>query len=215
MLPVVVDIGRLRVILVGTGKSARRRLALLDEAGAAALLVYADAPSPDLAAAAGPRLVRRLPAMAELVAAQLVFIAADLPAPRRIELAARCRAAGILVHVEDDLRLSDIHAPAVLRRGDLTIAVSTAGVSPGLAVQVKHFLGRVFGPEWQERLETVAGLRRRWREGGADARTVGLRTEQWVGSQGWLPADTATPGGSTLTPAEAVDVLAAGRATRH
>jgi len=215
MLPLAIDLSRLRVILVGNGESARRRLALLDEAGAAALLVYAAAPTPGLAVTAGYRLVPRLPRMAELAAAQLVFIAADLPASHRAELAAGCRAAGILVHVEDDKSLSDVHAPAVLRHGDLTIAVSTAGVAPGLAVQIKHFLGRLFGPEWRERLEAVSSLRQRWREGGADSRTVAQCTEQWVCDQGWLPIETEARDGATLTPAEAADMLAAGRATRH
>lgn len=190
MLPLVLDLSRLRLILVGDGAAAERRLRLLDEAGAADLAIYAEAPSAALERAAGSRLVRRLPTAPELAAARLVFISDRGARPCR-ELAALARALGVLVHVEDEPALSDLQAPAVLRRGDLTIAVSTGGKSPGLAVQVKRFLATLFGPEWQGRLEALAALRRGWRARGADAETVARWSESWVGRQGWLPAEDA------------------------
>ena len=214
MLPLVVDLGRLRVVLVGNGESALRRLRLLAEAGARTLALYADTPSPALAAAAGSRLVRRLPLAQELAAAHLVFIA-DAPPRLRSALAETARAGGALVHVEDTPLLSDLHAPAILRRGDLTIAVSTGGRSPALAAQVKRFLGRLFGPEWQERLDGLAKLRRDWRDGGADAPTVARRTDQWIDGQGWLPVGDVTPTGSEMPAAEAARALQATFAPTH
>lgn len=214
MLPLVVDLRRLRVVLVGNGDGALRRLGLLAEAGAQSFALYADAPSPALAQAAAPWLVRRLPTAQELASAHLVFIA-DAPSPIRAALAETARAGGALVHVEDAPLLSDLHAPAVLRRGDLTIAVSTGGRSPALAAQVKRFLGRLFGPEWQERLDGLAKLRRGWRDGGADAPTVARRTEQWIDRQGWLPAGDVTPAGSEMTAAEAARALQAIFAPTH
>ncbi len=214
MLPLVVDLRRLRVVLVGNGGSALRRLGLLLEAGAESFTLYADAPSPELALAAGSRLVRRLPQARELASAHLVFIA-DAPPGERAGLAQTARAAGALVHIEDAPLLSDLHAPAVLRRGDLTIAVSTGGQSPALAAQVRRFLGRLFGPEWQQRLDGLAKLRRDWRDGGADASTVARRTSQWIDRQGWLPADGAAPTGSEMTTAEAASAPQAIFAPRH
>ncbi len=190
MLPVALDLARLKLALIGDGAAAERRLALLDEAGAGDLTVYAEAPSPALARAAGARLVRRLPTAPELAATRVVFIS-DKASPHCRDLATTARAAGALVHVEDAPQLSDIHAPAVLRRGELTIAVSTGGQSPALAGQVKRFLGALFGPEWQGRLDELAALRQGWREGGADPETVQRWTEEWVGRQGWLPANGA------------------------
>jgi precorrin-2 dehydrogenase/sirohydrochlorin ferrochelatase len=192
MLPLVVDIKRLKLVLVGEGERALSRLALLDAAGAADLRVYAPSPSAALARAAGGRLMRRLPRAEELAAARLVFIS-DRDAAAAPALAAAARAAGALVHVEDAPALSDLHAPAVLRRGDLTIAVSTGGGSPGLALQVKRFLGRVFGPEWAGRLDALTALRRFWRERGADSETVSRRTAAWIARHGWLPADAGDP----------------------
>lgn len=200
MLPLVLDLGRLKLMLIGKGKAAEHRLQLLDAAGAADLTVYAETPTAALALSAGSRLVRRLPTTRELAAARLVFIS-DRKALYCRELAGLARRLGALVHVEDEPALCDVQMPAVLRRGDLTFAVSTGGKSPGLAVQVQRFLGALFGPEWRERLDTLAGLRRGWRAGGTDAETIARWSESWVTRQGWLPADEtasaeAAPGGT-------------------
>jgi precorrin-2 dehydrogenase / sirohydrochlorin ferrochelatase len=189
MLPLMLDLSRLKLILIGEGEAALRRLALLDDAGASALTVHAETPSAALVAAAGRRLVRRLPDAAELAAARLVFLS-ERDAPYCSALAAAARAAGALVHVEDAPMLGDVQAPAVMRRGDLTIAVSTGGKSPGLAALVKRFLAQRFGAEWQERLDALAARRRGWRASGADARTIARWSEAWVARQGWLPAET-------------------------
>jgi precorrin-2 dehydrogenase/sirohydrochlorin ferrochelatase len=166
MLPISVDLSRIRVILVGDGEAARRRLALLDEAGAADLEVYAPHPVPALAAAAGARVGSRLPEPAEILRARLVFLArVDEPGAGRIRHIAE--AAGILLNSEDEPACSDFHSAAVLRRGDFTIAVSTNGRSPGLAAAVRRDLERLFGPEWQAHLDRAAFMRDAWREAAA------------------------------------------------
>jgi precorrin-2 dehydrogenase/sirohydrochlorin ferrochelatase len=198
MLPLVLDLARLKLVLIGNGVAAERRLQRLDAAGAADLAVYADAPSSALALAAGRRLLKRLPTAQELAAARIVFIS-DKGAAWCRDLAAAASAGGALVHVEDEPALSDIHAPAVLQRGDLLIAVSTGGKSPGLAVRVKNFLGALFGPEWQGRLEQLAMLRQGWRRGGAGPETVAQWTEAWVAHEAWLPAEDPTLAGSRRT----------------
>jgi precorrin-2 dehydrogenase / sirohydrochlorin ferrochelatase len=190
MLPLTLDLSRLRLILVGTSSAAVRRLQLLEEAGAREVAVYSDAPSSELASAAATRLVRRWPVTADLVRAQLVFIA-DVPEPTRTGLIATARAGGALVHVEDAPELSDAHAPAVLRRGDLVIAVSTGGASPALAVQVRRFLARLFGSEWGGRVAEIAAQRRVWRAAGADHAALVQRTEDWIADRRWLALDSA------------------------
>jgi precorrin-2 dehydrogenase / sirohydrochlorin ferrochelatase len=186
VLPMMLDLGRLAVALVGNGAAALRRLERLEEAGAHDIAVYAAAPSAALAAAAGARLVRRAPSAGDLAAARLVFIA-DQDLPELGRLLAAAYAVGTLVHVEDAPLLSDMQAPAVVRRGDLTIAVSTGGASPAVAMLISRFLGTIFGPEWRERLDEVAGLRRRWREAGMPPPAIARRTEAWVDRRGWLP----------------------------
>ena len=53
---------------------------------------------------------------------------------------------GILCNVVDVPEYCDFYYPAVVRRGDLQIAVSTNGQSPSLAQRLRQQLERQFGP---------------------------------------------------------------------
>ncbi len=61
MLPLMLDVARLRLMLIGNGAAAIRRRRLLEESGAVSLVVHADAPCDELIAAAGVRFQRGLP----------------------------------------------------------------------------------------------------------------------------------------------------------
>lgn len=185
MLPISLDLARLRVLLVGEGAAACRRLALLDEAGARTLDVYAPEPASELAEPAGARLRRRWPHPGEVVEAHLVFVA-GAPEPVADEIGRIARAAGVLVNVEDDRRQSDFHSAAVVRRGDLCVAVSTNGQSPGLAALLRRWLERRIGPEWGLRLDEIAALRRVWRATDPDPAALGRRTRDWAAERRWL-----------------------------
>jgi len=51
--------------------------------------------------------------------------------------------------------------PAQVRRGDLTLAISTGGASPALARQVREELQQHFGPEYAPYLDLLQGVRTR------------------------------------------------------
>jgi precorrin-2 dehydrogenase/sirohydrochlorin ferrochelatase len=53
---------------------------------------------------------------------------------------------GVLCNVVDDPEYCDFYYPAVVRRGDLQIAISTSGQSPSLAQKLRQQLERQFGP---------------------------------------------------------------------
>lgn len=190
MFPIVLDLSQARVALVGNGEAALRRLALLDADAAQHVAVYADEPLPALVRASGARLQRRLPGAADLAGVQIVF-AVDLPPERLATLSATARAIGALVNVEDRPALSSFHSPALLRRGDLVIAVSTNGQSPGLARRVKRFLEGLFGREWQGRLDDLAALRQGWREAGAGGAELARWTDEWIDRHHWLDGEDA------------------------
>ena len=64
-----------------------------------------------------------------------------------------------LVNVVDDTPRCNFIAPAILRKGDLTIAISTAGRAPALAVRLKERLQNELGPEYERFLELAGHLR--------------------------------------------------------
>jgi siroheme synthase-like protein len=64
-----------------------------------------------------------------------------------------------LVNVVDHTPHCNFIAPAILRRGDLTIAISTAGKAPALAVRLKEQLQKEIGPEYERFLELAGQLR--------------------------------------------------------
>jgi precorrin-2 dehydrogenase/sirohydrochlorin ferrochelatase len=185
MFPIVLDLAQARVALVGNGKAALRRLALLDDDAAQHVAIYADDPLPELAAGAGERLRRHLPSAGDLAGIHIVF-AVDLAPLALAAVSATARGVGALVNIEDRPALSSFHSPSTLRRGDLLIAVSTNGQSPGLARRIRRFLERFFGAEWQGRLDELAALRRGWREAGAGGGEIAGWTDAWIDGHHWL-----------------------------
>ena len=193
MYPLTLDVARLPVALAGGGPALGRRLAGLDAAGAAHVTVYVEAPDAALADAAGAA-PRRPPADGGRPSRRAP------PAGRRLDdgaasaLAGLARAMGILVNVEDRKPWCDVHVPAVVRRGDLTLTVSTNGRSPGLAKRIRRYLEGLFGPEWASRVDHVAARRAAWRTAGADMATLGHRTDALIARRRWLnPADPRVP----------------------
>ena len=57
---------------------------------------------------------------------------------------------GVLCNVVDDPAYCDFYYPAVVRRGDLQIAISTNGKSPSLSQKLRQQLERQFGPGYAQ-----------------------------------------------------------------
>jgi siroheme synthase-like protein len=92
-------------------------------------------------------------------------------------IAAACRERSLLVNTVDDIPWCDWSAPAILRRGDLTLAIGTAGIAPALAVRLRDLIGEeVVGPEYEPLLELFAEVRP---EIGASGRSFRERRALW------------------------------------
>jgi len=79
----------------------------------------------------------------------LVIAATDSPALHD-EIYAEARSRGVLCNAVDEPERCDFYFPAVVRRGELQIAISTGGLSPALAQRLRKELEEQFGPEWEE-----------------------------------------------------------------
>jgi len=184
MFPMLIDLEAVHVALAGDGEAALRRLEMLDAEGAK-ITVYAPEPSEALARAAGKRLVRQLPRVEDIGLARLLFVAGlDRAAAER--LVGEARRAGVFVNTEDDPPLCDFHVPAIVRRGELVLTVSTGGASPALARILKRQLEVLFGESWARRVAEIAGWRKAWRDSGVSGSELTARTEAAMNERGWL-----------------------------
>jgi precorrin-2 dehydrogenase/sirohydrochlorin ferrochelatase len=76
-------------------------------------------------------------------------------------VSAAAQAQGIWVNVADDPEFCTFIVPAQVKRGDLTLAISTGGASPALARKLRRELQQQFGPEYRPYLALLQGLRDR------------------------------------------------------
>jgi precorrin-2 dehydrogenase/sirohydrochlorin ferrochelatase len=81
----------------------------------------------------------------------------DMEVNRQVSAAAQAR--GLLVNIVDAPELCTFIVPAQVRRGLLTIAVSTGGASPALARKVREELEELFGPDYGRYLRVLQAVR--------------------------------------------------------
>lgn len=139
--PAFLDLSGKRVLVVGEGPEARRKARALRLCRARVALI-----------APGVFRARRLDG-----AALAVFAARDEALAARVALL--CRRRRILLNVVDRPALCGFIAPAVLRRGRITVAVSTGGASPGLARALRRRLESVVTARDARLCERLARLR--------------------------------------------------------
>lgn len=94
----------------------------------------------------------------DLTGAFMVICATDQPEINH-QVSQEATANHQLVNVVDDTPRCNFIAPSILRKGDLTIAISTSGKAPALAVRLKERLQRELGPEYERFLELAGELR--------------------------------------------------------
>lgn len=184
MLPLVLDLRGRRIVVVGRGLVAQQRYEYARDAGADQLALYV-IDQDGWACHAEAAIYERLPVRADLEGAAVVLIA-GLPPDETAKIAAFGRAVGALVNAEDQPEFCDFHVPAIVRRGDLLITVSTGGKTPGLAQKLRAHLQEQFGPEWTQHIRRVGELRTQWRDEGITKSDITRRTHELIEREGWL-----------------------------
>jgi siroheme synthase-like protein len=181
LFPVALRLVGRRVLVVGGGPIALRKVTDLLAAGAR-VRVVAPAFGPgfaDLAGIGGARLqtLKRRFAPEDADGSVLVIAATDDPATQRAAADA-AEERGLFCNVVDVTGLCTFHVPAVLRRGSLSISVATDGTFPLLAVALRDRLASVVGEAFAPALDRLAAARLRARAAYPDdqaARAEALR----------------------------------------
>ena len=151
--------GKLAVI-IGGGTVALRKLRTLVKTGASITVVAMDIRPEIVALAESGALAVRVGCYesTDLDNAFLAIAATDnAMVNKRVAVDAGER--GILVAVADSPAEGDCTFPALLRRNDLEIAVSTGGRCPAFAADVRDCIAGVIGHEYGDILEQLAGER--------------------------------------------------------
>lgn len=169
MYPVNLALQKKLCVIVGGGPVAERKVLGLLDAGALVRVISPEL-TPALQSLAQEGRISWLQKtfaareedapndLADLAGALLVFAATSVPAVQSAVLAA-AQQTGCLVNVADAPAQCDFHVPAVVRRGNLLLTVSTSGESPTLAAALKTRLEREIGVEYA-RLVTLLGVLR-------------------------------------------------------
>ena len=173
--PIVVDLTGRPCLVIGGGAVALRKVAGLVEAGAR-VTVLSPWLTPALLRLAAEAPLRWRPreyAQGDAAGFTLVMVATDDRAVNAA-VAAECRERGIWVNCADDPARCDFILPSVLRRGAVTVAVSTGGRSPTLARLLREDLDALLPRDVAPLTEVIADVRRSLREDG-----VSLDAERW------------------------------------
>ncbi len=158
--PIFLNIHQKKCIVVGGGEVARRKVRALLEREA---IVQVIAPTLDselshLANNNTITVLQRNYEPGDLKDA-LIVIAATTEAETNRKVAMEAKRRGILVNVVDDREQSDFIVPSCLHRGDLTIAIATAGKSPALARKIRTRLESDFGKEYASLVKLIGEVR--------------------------------------------------------
>jgi precorrin-2 dehydrogenase/sirohydrochlorin ferrochelatase len=158
--PIFLDLVSRRVVIVGGGNVALRKAQALLETGAR-LVVVADSVQDNLTRLCidnKTELIKAKYSKDYLLGASLV-IAATNDQKLNESIYKNCQQLEILCNVVDQPHVCDFYVPAVVKRGDLQIAISTDGKCPAFAGHLRKKLEKIFSEKSGEFLSELHRFR--------------------------------------------------------
>lgn len=150
--PAFINLEGKKCVVIGGGKVALRKINSLLNAGASVTVISPEViPGIEKYASSGLiRFIRRAYRKGDLKNAFLVIAATSSKEVHR-------RIAGdvksCLLNVVDEPELCNFIVPSVVRRGPLTIVISTSGASPAMAKAIRKEIERLYGKDFGRYLE--------------------------------------------------------------
>ncbi len=149
LFPMFMKLSGRRCLVVGAGKVGQPKIESLLETGAHILVVALDAsPAVREWAREGKLELELRPFKPEDLVGIFLAIVATSSRTLNERVYREAQKHGVLCNVVDVPDLCDFFYPSIVRRGDLQIAVSTAGQSPSLAQKIRQQLEKQFGPAY-------------------------------------------------------------------
>ena len=157
--PVNIDLNGKSVVIAGGGKVALRKAKTLLEYGASISVITGEKIEPELEKMALEmkiKITQRNIKPGDLKKAFMVVAATDDHVTNEY-IAKKCIAGGIIINNASGE--GDAIFPAVYKEGDLTVSVSTSGVSPTLALRLRNLIGKLFGGRYSQILNLMKEYR--------------------------------------------------------
>jgi siroheme synthase-like protein len=175
--PVFLDLKKRSCVVIGGCGMSEEKVKALLAAGADVTVIASDL-SPGLGEMARDSRITWIDRGYHRGDLRRAFLAIVVSQPARVVDAAweEGRERKVLVNTLDDVPHCHFIAPAVVQRGDLSIAISTGGKAPVLAVRLRQLLEKLVGEEHARFLALAgtvrAALARQWPD-------FGTRRERW------------------------------------
>jgi len=160
--PVNLDIQGRPCLVVGGGRVGARKVDTLLKCGAIVTVVSPETTPPlaRLAENGSIALKRREYRSSDVEGRFLVIGATDDERLNR-QIHADAERLNLLCNIADRPEICNFTLPAIVRRGDFMMAISTAGKSPAFAKHMRQRLESQFGPEYGKLLDLMGAIRRK------------------------------------------------------
>jgi precorrin-2 dehydrogenase/sirohydrochlorin ferrochelatase len=161
LFPIFLKIAARPCIVIGAGHLAESKIESLQAAHAKVTVIAPKATGriTDLAAAGEIEWHQRAYSEGDLTGNFLVVAATNVPTVNRAVFR-EATEKGVLCNAVDDPPFCDFYFPSVVRRGDLQIAISTAGASPALAQRLRKEINAQLPLDAGDWLTDLGNLRR-------------------------------------------------------
>jgi precorrin-2 dehydrogenase/sirohydrochlorin ferrochelatase len=159
--PIFLELGGRRVVVIGGGAVAVRKAQSLLSAGARLVVVaeHIDNMLTTICKGSDTELIRSKYSKEYLAGALLAIAATDNHQVNE-QIYKDCQELEVLCNVVDEPELCDFFVPAVVKRGDLQIAVGTEGHYPAYAGHIRKKLEAIFTEEHGQFLAELERIRR-------------------------------------------------------
>ena len=163
--PLFLDVQNRPCLVIGGGQVAHRKIVALLACGARVAVVspQISAGLKKLARGDKVRLKKRPFRPADLAGMELAVAATGDQQVNRLAVR-EARRRKVWINVVDQPKLCSFTLPSVVRRGKLTLAISTGGISPALSKWIRKDLETRYGPEFSRLLTKAPGFRKRVHE---------------------------------------------------
>jgi precorrin-2 dehydrogenase/sirohydrochlorin ferrochelatase len=158
--PIFLDLNNQNVIVVGGGEVAERKIKNLLIYGCT---IYISSPklTPHLQQLVATKKIHHIPdeSLDTYMDTAFMVIAATDDAEVNSKIASRAKKHGLLINTVDQPKDCNFIMPSIVKRGNLQIAISTAGKSPALAKKIRKELQNTFPPEYDLLTELLGIIR--------------------------------------------------------